>query len=283
VEGVEQSRKVVLVWSPEFFNSDWPQFESCVIQQIDPVGMKDRIIPLMHTAADIPKKWGFREALDFTACELGQVEFAFRYHQLVYNLDDHRAYEPDFERFKQIFEKNSSRQDEVPSPHFLSNASRISHAADPLFAVRQEEVKQPYRGLKLRRHGLLASLITAAILLLGFLATRASAARFYNNRGVHLQQDGQLKAAIDDYQRALILSPAYAAARYNLADSYEEIGDYDKAVQEYRRAIDADPLLYLFTVKGSAVESSLWQSVEASRAVAVRGATRAGSVAGRFG
>ena len=28
VEGVEQSRKVVLVWSPEFFANDWPEFEA---------------------------------------------------------------------------------------------------------------------------------------------------------------------------------------------------------------------------------------------------------------
>src|SRR5947207_8291605 len=43
VEGVEQSRKVALVWSTEFFANDWPEFEASVIQQIDAVGRKERV------------------------------------------------------------------------------------------------------------------------------------------------------------------------------------------------------------------------------------------------
>jgi len=40
------------------------------------------------------------------------------------------------------------------------------------------------------------------------------------------------------------LRPGYAAAHYNLADTYEEIPDYDKALNEYQLAIDADPTFY---------------------------------------
>jgi tetratricopeptide (TPR) repeat protein len=69
-------------------------------------------------------------------------------------------------------------------------------------------------------------------------------ARFYNNRGVRLQQEGQLKAAIQNYQRALTLNGGYAAAHYNLADAYEEIPNYDRALDEYQRAIDADLMFY---------------------------------------
>lgn len=69
-------------------------------------------------------------------------------------------------------------------------------------------------------------------------------ARFYNNRGVHQQQRGQIKAAIKDYQQAISLNPGYAEAHYNLADAYEEIPDYEKAVDEYQRAIDADLSFY---------------------------------------
>ena len=36
----------------------------------------------------------------------------------------------------------------------------------------------------------------------------------------------------------------YAEAHYNLADVYEEIPDYAKALEEYQRAIDTDPTLY---------------------------------------
>jgi tetratricopeptide (TPR) repeat protein len=61
---------------------------------------------------------------------------------------------------------------------------------------------------------------------------------------VELQQRGEIKAAIEDYQRAIRLNPGYAEAHYNLADAYEEIPDYDKALEEYQRAINADFTFY---------------------------------------
>jgi len=69
-------------------------------------------------------------------------------------------------------------------------------------------------------------------------------ARSYNNRGYQLQQQGQLQAAIEAYQRALSLNSGYAAAHYNLADAYEEIPNYEKALEEYQLAIDADLRFY---------------------------------------
>jgi DNA-binding winged helix-turn-helix (wHTH) protein/Tfp pilus assembly protein PilF len=69
-------------------------------------------------------------------------------------------------------------------------------------------------------------------------------ARHLNNRGVELQGKGELQSAVDEYRRALMLKPSYAEARYNLADAYEEIPDYDKAIEEYQKAIDSDVTLY---------------------------------------
>jgi DNA-binding winged helix-turn-helix (wHTH) protein/Flp pilus assembly protein TadD len=71
-----------------------------------------------------------------------------------------------------------------------------------------------------------------------------SVARFYNNRGVQLQQQGQFLEAIQDYQRALSLRSSYAEAHYNLADVYEQIPNYEKALEEYQRAIDVDSAFY---------------------------------------
>jgi tetratricopeptide (TPR) repeat protein len=81
-------------------------------------------------------------------------------------------------------------------------------------------------------------LTTALIVLL------PAAARFYNNRGTNLQRQGQIKAAIDNYQRALRLKSDYPEAHYNLADAFEEISIFDKAIEEYGRAIEADPTFY---------------------------------------
>src|SRR5260370_6385217 len=100
VQGVEQSRKVVLVWSTEFFTKTWPEFEATVIQHMDPTGRENRVIPLIHTPCDIPRKWGFRQALNFVSATEGSAEFEFRYHHLLHNLANTRPFEGDFERFK---------------------------------------------------------------------------------------------------------------------------------------------------------------------------------------
>jgi DNA-binding winged helix-turn-helix (wHTH) protein/Tfp pilus assembly protein PilF len=90
-------------------------------------------------------------------------------------------------------------------------------------------------------------LIASAIVLFfvgTFFLARNPIARFYNNRGVRLQRNGELAMAIEKYKLALLFKPSYAEAHYNLADAYEEIPDYDRAAQEYKSAIDADLTFY---------------------------------------
>jgi len=81
--GVEQSRKIILVWSPQFFANDWPLFEANMIQHLDPLGRQGRIIPLLHTDCEIPIKWGFRQRLTFI-CEKGSFSGkALEYKRIV--------------------------------------------------------------------------------------------------------------------------------------------------------------------------------------------------------
>ncbi len=96
--------------------------------------------------------------------------------------------------------------------------------------------------LKKGRIALLA--LAGLVLALALVKLLPSFARSYNNRGFQLQQHGEIKAAIENYHRALLLNPGYAEAHYNLADAYEEIPDYDKALEEYQRAISADFMFY---------------------------------------
>jgi len=98
--------------------------------------------------------------------------------------------------------------------------------------------------LKLQKHWIILLVIAGMVLMLALVKSLPSIARSYNNRGVELQQRGKIKAAIEDYQRAIRLNPGYAEAHYNLADAYEEIPDYDKAQEEYQRAINADLMFY---------------------------------------
>jgi hypothetical protein len=99
-EGIEKSRKIVLIWSPEFFSNTWPEFEASLIQRIDPVGRLGRIVPVLHTECDIPNKWAFRQWLNFVGCTPGSHEFAFAYQLLVHNLDSSRFVVPDKQRYR---------------------------------------------------------------------------------------------------------------------------------------------------------------------------------------
>ncbi len=94
--------------------------------------------------------------------------------------------------------------------------------------------------LKFLKRWIIPLAITGLVLGLALVKSLPSIARTYNNRGFQLQRRGQIKAAIEDYQRAIRLNPAYAEAHYNLADAYEEI----PALEEYQRAIDADIMFY---------------------------------------
>ncbi len=80
--------------------------------------------------------------------------------------------------------------------------------------------------------------------MFGVARSLSTFARYYNNRGVVHQQNQDIRAAIADYEWALRFSSGYAEAHYNLGDTYEEIPDYDKAMEQYQRAVDADPTFY---------------------------------------
>lgn len=138
--GVQQSRKVVLVWSPDFFANEWPVLESSVAQLRDPIGRKERVIPLLHTPCKIPEEWSFRQALDFTRAHLGEVELAFCYQQLAYNLENSRPYEGDFERFREQYGKPAAGT--IPPAGPLPKGSRMPHASNPLFVGREKELRE---------------------------------------------------------------------------------------------------------------------------------------------
>jgi len=98
--------------------------------------------------------------------------------------------------------------------------------------------------LKFLKRWIILLAVTGLVLGLALVKSLPSIARSYNNRGFQLQQRGKIKAAIENYQRAIRLNPGYAEAHYNLADAYEKIPDYDKALEEYQRAINADFMFY---------------------------------------
>lgn len=58
---------------------------------------------------------------------------------------------------------------------------------------------------------------------------------------VELQKQGQLEAAVAEYRRFLEIAPQSWEARSNLGVLYAQLGDFERAVEEYRLALAAPP------------------------------------------
>lgn len=66
-------------------------------------------------------------------------------------------------------------------------------------------------------------------------------ARLYRNRGWDLQNIGNLEGAVNFYQKAIELDPAYAVAYNDLGVIYEAGGAIDRAEDSYLKAVKIDP------------------------------------------
>lgn len=89
--------------------------------------------------------------------------------------------------------------------------------------------------------------ITVVVLVIIALAmeyARPQVAGIYSDRGAVLYKNGQLTAAIQKYQRAINLDPSNTQAHYNIGRAYEDVLDYEKAMDEYKNAILADSESY---------------------------------------
>ena len=91
-----------------------------------------------------------------------------------------------------------------------------------------------------------AATLLALVLLAFVIGLRLSLptfARWYNARAVTQMQVGRATSAVHNLQRAIGLAPDFAQAHYNLGSVYEDLLEYDKAIAEYRTAIQADARL----------------------------------------
>jgi tetratricopeptide (TPR) repeat protein len=59
----------------------------------------------------------------------------------------------------------------------------------------------------------------------------------YNNRGVALRSSGDIDRAMEDYDRALRLSPDYYVALNNRGVALMSKGELDRAISDFDRAV----------------------------------------------
>ncbi len=70
---VEQCAKTVLVFTPDWVESEWSQFEGVMLQTKDPTGVKKRIVPVMLEDCELPTRLGILTYADFRS--KGQWDF----------------------------------------------------------------------------------------------------------------------------------------------------------------------------------------------------------------
>ncbi len=78
-KGVGESRKTILVLTPNWVASQWTEFESLLIQTNDPVGRGRRILPVLLQACSLPDRLRIFTYLDMT----DKSNFDFQIKRLV--------------------------------------------------------------------------------------------------------------------------------------------------------------------------------------------------------
>ena len=84
--------------------------------------------------------------------------------------------------------------------------------------------------------------LPAITALAGFLLWAQSESEMSLRRAVQLQQDGDLKGAIEQYQALLAQNPDLAEARVKLGDAYASSGRYQDAAAQYEQALESGGL-----------------------------------------
>ena len=95
-------------------------------------------------------------------------------------------------------------------------------------------------------------------------------ARFHNEAGYALGQQGDWGGAQRAFARALEIDPSYASARRNLAIASFQLGAYEDAAREYRTLLSADPgnREYRFDLAQSLVMYARFLETDGNAAVA---------------
>jgi AAA-like domain/TIR domain len=66
---VLQSRKTVLILTPDYLQSEWSAFENILVQTLDPAGRHRRLLPVLLVHCEPPPRIGIRTYIDLTRSE----------------------------------------------------------------------------------------------------------------------------------------------------------------------------------------------------------------------
>ena len=80
--GVNESRHVVFVLSPESIDAVWPRFKVYLAIFQDPAAEDRKLIPIVHTPCELPDEIAIRQFVDFTETHDDPLLYEFRLQQL---------------------------------------------------------------------------------------------------------------------------------------------------------------------------------------------------------
>lgn len=184
--GLEESRHVVLVLSPEFMASEWTDYETQIALLLSPANRDRKLIPVLHTKCELPPRIARLNWIDFSASLADPAQFEFRLAQLMSDLNPDRYERPtDFASF-QVSHKNIN-PNTIPPVRPLPPGSRMPQAPNPLFVGRENELRDLNRMLTPGSGALVG--VHAAVIGMGGVGKTQLAVEYAHRCG-HLYQGG---------------------------------------------------------------------------------------------
>jgi len=145
--GVNESRHVVFVVSPEWMEAVWPLFEVYLSIFRDPGADDRKLIPIIHTRCHLPEEiGGFRHCPDFSETHGNPLLYEFKLAQLMAALEPSREGPTDFELWVAQYE--GEQWEVIPPVRPLPPKSMMPLRPNPHFVGREDELRQLERHLR---------------------------------------------------------------------------------------------------------------------------------------
>jgi hypothetical protein len=73
---VASSRRTILVLSPAYVQSEWTNYEALLVQHDDPIGLRQRTLPVLYQACDTPRRIAMLTYVNLTGNSDTELEFS---------------------------------------------------------------------------------------------------------------------------------------------------------------------------------------------------------------
>jgi tetratricopeptide (TPR) repeat protein len=184
--GLEESRHVALVLSPEFMASEWTDYETQIALLLSPANRDRKLIPILYTKCNLPSRISRLNWIDFSGALADPAQFEFHLAQLMSDLNPDRFDRPtDFASFQASRKTGDSNA--IPAVRPLPPGSRMPQAPNPLFVGREDEMRNLNRMLTPGSGALVG--VHAAVIGMGGVGKTQLAVEYAHRYG-HLYQGG---------------------------------------------------------------------------------------------